>query len=97
MRRLNSLMHGVLLRLFRLLTCREVVELSYDFLEGRLDPGMSRRLERHLAACPRCGRFMKSYKKTKELGRVLRGAERLPLDPVFKQEMLKFLLAERLR
>jgi anti-sigma factor RsiW len=97
MGRLNSLMHGVLLRLFRLLTCREVVELSYDFLEGRLDPGLSRRLDRHLAACPRCGRFMKSYQRTKELGRVLKDGERQPLDPVFKREMLKFLLAERLR
>jgi anti-sigma factor RsiW len=87
-------MHGVLLRLFRLLTCREVEELSYDFLEGKLDPALSRRLKRHLAACPRCGRFMNSYRKTAELGpRMPRPA----LDPAFKQEMLKFLLAERLR
>ncbi len=97
MRRLNALMHGLLLRLFRLLTCREVEELSYDFLEDRLDPSLTRRLRRHLAACPRCGRFMKSYKRTKELGCVLKDGERPPLDPAFKQEMLKFLLAERLR
>jgi hypothetical protein len=93
MRRLNSLIHGVLLRLFRLLTCREVEQLSYDFLEDRLDPALSRRLRRHLAACPRCGRFMKSYQKVRELGpRMPRPA----LDPAFKGELLKFLLQERL-
>jgi anti-sigma factor RsiW len=94
MRRLNSLVHGVLLRLFRLLTCREVEELSYDFLDGKLDPALSRRLKRHLAACPRCGRFMKTYQKTRELGPAL---QRPALDPVFQREMLAFLLAERLR
>jgi putative zinc finger protein len=91
--RLNSLMHSVMLRLFRLLTCREVERLSYDFLEGALDPRMARRIDRHLAACRVCQRFINSYRKTKEIGRVL---PRPSLDPRFKKEILSFLIKERL-
>ncbi len=92
--RLNSLLHSVLLRLFRLLTCREVEQLSYDFLDGNLDRKLARRIDRHLLSCPRCHRFMNSYRKTKELGKNLPVP---PLDPKFKDEMLAFLLRERLR
>lgn len=90
---LNSLMHSLLLRLFRVLTCREVEELSYDFLDGHLERKLSVRIGRHLRVCPPCRRFMNSYRKTKELGRHL---DRPPLDPAFKKEILKFLLNERL-
>lgn len=91
---LRSLTHALFLRFFRLLTCREIEALTYDFLDGNLEAKLARRIERHLRACGPCHKFMNSYRKTKELGRHL---ERPPLDPAFKREMLKFLLSERLR
>ncbi len=92
--RLNSLMHASLLRLFRVYTCEEVERFSYDFLNGDLDAKVLKRIRRHLASCPRCLKFMNSYQKTRELGRNLPPP---PLDAKFKEEMLKFMLAQRSR
>jgi anti-sigma factor RsiW len=36
------------------LSCREVVELVTDYLEGAMPAAQRRRFESHLAACPDC-------------------------------------------
>ena len=36
------------------LTCRELVELVTEYLEGALRPGEAARFEAHLAHCPAC-------------------------------------------
>ena len=46
------------------LTCREVVELLTDYLEGALAPGERARVEEHLATCPDCTAYVEQLRTT---------------------------------
>lgn len=47
-----------------MLTCREVVELMTEYLEGSMDSGDRLRFERHVAICPPCRGFMAQLRHT---------------------------------
>jgi anti-sigma factor RsiW len=51
------------------LTCREFVEFLADYLEGRLRQDQIARFNGHLAACPSCVSFTRSYQETVRLGK----------------------------
>ena len=46
------------------LTCREVVELLSDYLEGVLPAGEGARVEAHLATCPDCLAYLEQLRAT---------------------------------
>lgn len=53
------------------LTCRELVELVTDYLEGALPPEDAARFERHLAACPGCTTYVEQIRETvRQTGRL---------------------------
>jgi anti-sigma factor (TIGR02949 family) len=53
------------------LSCRELVELVTEYLEGTLPPGERDRFEAHLANCPHCGRYLDQMGQTiRALGRL---------------------------
>ena len=53
------------------LTCREVVELVTDYLEGALSGRDRRRFERHIAGCDGCTTYLAQMRLAIEaLGRV---------------------------
>jgi anti-sigma factor RsiW len=49
------------------ISCRELVELVTDYLEGRLPPGMRERLDTHLATCPGCTEYIEEMRTTVRL------------------------------
>ena len=49
------------------LTCRELVELVTDYLEGALPAGERERFEAHLAACEGCDAYVEQVRRTIEL------------------------------
>jgi len=51
------------------LTCRELVEFLAEYLEGRLPEDQLARFNGHLATCPSCVSYARSYKDTVRLGR----------------------------
>ena len=59
--------------------CRDTNNLMHDYVEGALKPSMSQELERHLADCPGCVAFMKTYQRTIDLSKELR-CEDVPLQ-----------------
>jgi anti-sigma factor RsiW len=59
--------------------CNDLVGLLADFVEDQLPPDVHARLERHLAACPRCVMQLKTYQSTVSLLRTIRD-EDLPAD-----------------
>jgi anti-sigma factor RsiW len=76
------------------MTCRQGVDFLIDYLEGTL-PAESRALvDAHVAGCPRCVAFIRSYGDTP---RLLRDAttQRLPADA--RESLQAFLRAERRR
>ncbi len=61
------------------LTCRELVELVTDHLEGVHEPDEARRFAEHLDACGGCRAYLDQMRTTIAIsGRVERGP--LPLD-----------------
>lgn len=44
--------------------CQKLVDLLTDYLEGELADDERAHLEEHLAFCPPCVDFLKSYKRT---------------------------------
>jgi anti-sigma factor RsiW len=54
------------------ISCREVVELVTDYLDGALAPDQLERFEAHLAACPPCVVYVEQIRTT---GRLAAAAE----------------------
>jgi anti-sigma factor RsiW len=46
------------------MTCRELVELVTDYLEGALPPREARRFEAHVAGCAGCHEYLEQMRKT---------------------------------
>ena len=46
------------------LTCRELVELVTEYLEGSLSPDDRSRFEQHLAVCPGCVTYLEQIRQT---------------------------------
>ena len=46
------------------MTCRELVELVTDYLEGKLPADDKRRLEAHLDECPYCMEYIDQMRQT---------------------------------
>ena len=49
------------------LTCREVVELVTDYVEGTLSRRDRRRFEAHIAACDGCTAYLEQFRTTVRL------------------------------
>jgi anti-sigma factor RsiW len=68
------------------MSCKELVEVVTDYLEGTLPDRDRVRLEAHLAECPYCEEYVAQMRQTIEaLGE--RPAE--PLDPSREAELLE--------
>ena len=68
------------------LTCRELVELVTDYLEGTLPAADRARFEQHLALCPNCPAYLEQMRQT------IRALGMLPeesITPEARQELLE--------
>jgi anti-sigma factor RsiW len=68
------------------LTCKELVELVTDYLEGALPAHTRSRFDAHLANCPFCQIYLDQMRQT------IRTVGRLPDEPM-SREALDTLLA----
>jgi anti-sigma factor RsiW len=60
------------------LTCRELVELVTDYLEGALAAGERERFEAHMSACEGCDAHVEQVRRAIELTGRTRALERRP-------------------
>jgi anti-sigma factor RsiW len=68
------------------LTCREVVELVTNYLEGALSRRDRRRFEAHIAACDGCTAYLEQMRLTVEaLGRV----PETSISPAAREELTR--------
>ncbi len=68
------------------LTCKELVELVTDYLEGKLPPVDRARFEEHLALCPNCPTYLEQMRLT------IRALGMLPEESIAgeaRQELLR--------
>lgn len=52
------------------ITCRELLDFLYDYVEGTLPAPTLFEFERHLAVCPSCVNYLASYRHTRTIGRL---------------------------
>lgn len=69
----------------RPLTCRELVELITDYLEGTLEPVQRTRFEAHLERCANCTLYVEQMRTVL---RVLGQISADDLDPVFRMRLM---------
>jgi anti-sigma factor RsiW len=79
------------------LTCREFVEFLADYLSGTLSQERQAIFNQHLAVCPSCIAYMKTYQASVRLGRAVftRSEETLPEE--VPEELVLAILAARKR
>jgi anti-sigma factor RsiW len=68
------------------MTCRELVEVITDYIEGTLPEDDRRRFEQHLGECPYCVDYLEQMRKTIDTLGELR-EESIP--PEAREELLK--------
>ncbi len=56
-------------------TCKECVDVLYDYIEGTLDAQTTRDLDEHFEMCPPCLEFVRSYRAVPNLTRHALAAE----------------------
>jgi anti-sigma factor RsiW len=76
-----------------MLTCRALIDILDDYLDGTLSPDDRAEIERHLAVCEPCRAYLATYRKTRALGAE---AGRVEMPEEMKARLRQFLL-ERLR
>jgi anti-sigma factor RsiW len=72
--------------------CQECIDLLVDYLEGELPADRARALDIHLELCPSCVSFVKTYRGTVDVARLLPGDE---IPPELTQRLLDFLRREK--
>ena len=77
-----------------LLTCQEVLDFLSDYVEGRLPAAEHARLEEHLAVCPPCVDYLRSFQATLAACRSLRGSDLAQLPPL-PEELVQAIVAAR--
>jgi anti-sigma factor RsiW len=70
------------------MTCRNLVAVLDDYLDGRLPAAALTALERHLAACAECRAYLATYRKTRALGA---RAGRVEMPDEMKTRLRQFL------
>jgi anti-sigma factor RsiW len=60
------------------MSCKELVELVTDYLEGRLSPAEVRRFEEHLELCPGCVTYVDQIRATIAVAGSVREADLPP-------------------
>ena len=75
------------------LTCQEMTDFLADYLDGSLSPAERHLVGKHLADCPECIAYLRSYAETIRLARQTRKDDSLP-DSI-PDELVRAILAAR--
>lgn len=63
------------------MTCRELIEFLGDFIEGALPAAQHERFAAHLAECPDCVAYLRSFRTAIELARACAPVDDRPDPP----------------
>ena len=79
------------------LTCREVADFLADYLAGELGADDRSLFEEHLADCPECVAYLRSYADTIRLARNAWGEPDDPVPASVPEGLVRAILAARRR
>lgn len=70
-------------------TCRDVAEMLALYLDGELAVPVRAAVDRHLAECPDCVRYVRSYRQTIEMAAAAFGEARVDASEVMPQRLVE--------
>jgi anti-sigma factor RsiW len=79
------------------MTCRELVEFLMEYLSGELAVDQRRAFEDHLAVCPECVVYVKSYEETVKLGKAAFSHPDAGIPDEVPDDLVKAILRARRR
>lgn len=77
------------------MTCREFAEFIADYLATELPPEVGARFDEHLAVCPNCQRYLRSYEDTIKLGKAAFSTDDVPLPEEVPEQLIHAILQSR--
>jgi anti-sigma factor RsiW len=77
------------------ITCRELIEFLYLYLEGELPPDRAVEFERHLAVCDSCVHYIATYKETIALGKAACAELDSPVGNDVPEDLIMAILSAR--
>lgn len=80
-----------------MLTCRDFVEFLDDYLSGSLTEDRRGSFNAHLAQCPSCVAYMRSYQASIEMGRAVLSRSEEPVSKDVPEELVRAILEARKR
>ncbi len=77
------------------MTCRDFIEFLMDYLSGEVSAEERLIFEAHLAECPDCVTYLKTYQTTVRLGQAAYPAPEEPVPGEVPEELVQAVLAAR--
>ena len=77
------------------MTCREVIDFLMEYLSGELSASERAEFEQHLAECPDCSAYLKSYEETIKLGKAVFADPEAQVPQDVPEELVQAILASR--
>jgi len=75
------------------MTCREFIDFFIDYFEGNLSSRERTEFTQHLAKCPDCPVYLKSYEQTIRLGKAAFADPDAPVPPDVPEQLVQAILA----
>lgn len=73
------------------MNCKEMVQFLADYLDGSMDPLLSREFECHIDLCDSCLNFLRTYDTTRIVTREV-NVEEIPEE--FREKLKSFMLEQ---
>ena len=77
------------------ITCRELIDFLYLYLEDELPEERRSEFERHLGVCPACRAYIREYQETVRLGKAAFPDPNGPADEAAPEDLVRAILASR--
>ena len=78
-----------------MITCREFAEFLWAYLSGEVSPEQRFDFDAHMAVCPGCVAYLKTYEETVRLGKEAFVSPDDPVPADVPEELVQAILATR--
>jgi anti-sigma factor RsiW len=77
------------------MTCRDFIEFLLEYSSGELSPEQRREFDAHLAECPWCVAYLRTYERTIRLGKAAFAEPEASVPADVPEELVRAILAAR--
>lgn len=78
-----------------MITCRELIDFLMDYTTGELPAAQRAEFERHLAVCPPCVNYLRTYEQSIRLGKAAFNDLDRPAPESLPEDLVRAILKSR--